>query len=184
MDAEQMVSTEIARRKATRATGAIAGIRKPIPPKLRKPMDMSPAAVERRAVKATANRAYYERNKHNITAAKRTARKAGIKKTYVYFPSIPHARDIRSSGDKLEQYRAEVTAALQIWDDNHAVAVAHSERERALDIALQEARRPTGVHFSIGYFTKRTEMPIVPAHAGIDLGRFSDTMWEVLPPLQ
>ena len=181
MDAEQMISTEIARRKATRATGAIAGIRKPIPPK---PMDMSPAAIERRAVKATANRAYYERNKHNITAAKRTARKAGVQRTYVYFPSIPQARDIRSSGDKLDQYRAEVTAALQIWDDNHAVAVAHSEREQALDIALQEARRPTGVHFSIGYFTKRAEMPTIPAHAGIDLGRFADTMWEVLPPIQ
>ena len=180
MDAEQMVSTEIARRKATRATGAIAGIRKPIPPK---PLDMSTQAVERRAVKAKANRAYYDRNKHNITAAKRTARKAHVNKTYVYFPSIPQARDIRSNGDKLEQYRAEVTAALQIWDDNHAVAVAHSEREQALDIALQQARRPTGVHFSINYFTR--EIPTDPGiqHAGIDLGLFSDTMWEVLPPL-
>ena len=183
MNAEQMVSIEIARRKATRATGAIAGIRKPIPPKPCKPLDMSTEAVERRAVKAKANRAYYDRNKHNITAAKRTARKAGVKKTYVYFPSIPQARDIRSSGDKLDQYRAEVTAALQIWDDNHAVAVAHSEREQALDMALQQARRPTGVHFSINYFTR--EMPIDPGiqHAGIDLGRFTDTMWEVLPPL-
>lgn len=183
MDAEQMVSLEIARRRCYTATGAIKGIRKSIPPKPHKPLDMAPEAVERRAIKAATNRRYYDRNKHSITAAKRTARKAGVKRTYVYFPSINQAKDIRASGDKLDQYRMEVTAALQIWDDNHAVAVARNTAEREIDIALQAARRPTGQHSNINYFTKRTVVPTTPVHAGINLGQYSDTMYQVLPAI-
>ena len=179
MNPEQMVSTEIARRLGKRATGAIKGIRKPVPPRKRgrKPTDMSAEAVAKRAK----NRRYYARNKERITAAQRLARKVRSKRTYVYFPSIHQAKDIRLSADKLAQYRNEVTASLQVWDDNHARNVARSPNEQAIDIALQAARRPLGQHFSLDYRTRVFDAG--PVHAGIDLGPLTDTMHEVLSPL-
>ena len=176
-DAQSAVSSEIARRQAKRATGAIKGIRKVVPPKPRPPMDMSPAAVARRAQK----REYYQRNKDAINAAKRASRKASVKRMFTYFPSIRQARDIRSSGDKLEEYRQQVTNSLMIWDDNHAVAVAHNTDEQKIDIALQEARQPTGQHYNPA--PNRPAFTFPPLHNGIDLGSHVDTMYEVLPPI-
>ena len=143
-----LVKQVIAARKATRATGARKGIRM-VAPTTKREYTKGKTSTKTKAGRAAYQRAYRAKMTTQAKTAaqdRQNARRRAITAgtPYVYLPGIPAARDRRRSGDLLEQYYNEITARIAISDAN-LVAVAHSEFERELDVALQIARRPQGI---------------------------------------
>ena len=139
------VEQSIAKRKATKATGARVGV-KMVAPVTKRKYTKSTKTAEQKALKAKKQREYrasltpeQKRAAQDKSTARQRMRRKG--QAYMYYPSIAQARDVRHSGALLEEHYQTVTAIIAV-SDVHLDFVAHDEAERAIDEALQIARRP------------------------------------------